>query len=220
MSAPKDLPAVAPKTRMTVTKVGHKIDELHETVDTLHQEIEEIKIVLKNLVKLQLDVEENKTEDNKDFLDPAGANKEKIKTDAVDMDRRSPTYFLDTLDCQLITDDADFMGSDGEVIGDPFWKSEISGTSVSNYRVSEIDMISYPNPFTDQATIQFTLDKSTNVSIDIYDITGKTVRSINAGSFAAGENSVVIQREDLNSGIYLLKLNAGTNSGIMRISLK
>ena len=71
MSAPKDIPAVSPKTRMTVTKVGHKIDELHETVDTLHQEIEEIKIVLKNLVKLQLDVEENKTEDKKDFLDPA-----------------------------------------------------------------------------------------------------------------------------------------------------
>jgi|TARA_Y100000310_G_C20351034_1_gene654356 regulator of replication initiation timing len=71
MSAPKDLPAVAPKTRMTVTKVGHKIDELHETVDTLHQEIEEIKIVLKNLVKLQLEVDDIKSEDEDDFLDPA-----------------------------------------------------------------------------------------------------------------------------------------------------
>ena len=71
MSAPKDLPAVAPKTRMTVTRVGHKIDELHETVDTLHQEIEEIKIVLKNLVKLQLEVEETKSDDADDFLDPA-----------------------------------------------------------------------------------------------------------------------------------------------------
>ena len=71
MSAPKDLPAVARKTRMTVTKVGHKIDELHETVDTLHQEIEEIKIVLKNLVKLQLEVEDIKSEDEDDFLDPA-----------------------------------------------------------------------------------------------------------------------------------------------------
>ena len=71
MSTPKDLPAVAPKTRMTVTRVGHKIDELHETVDTLHQEIEEIKIVLKNLVKLQLDVEDNKPDENKDFVDPA-----------------------------------------------------------------------------------------------------------------------------------------------------
>ncbi len=71
MSTPKDLTAVAPKTRMTVTKVGHKIDELHETVDTLHQEIEEIKIVLKNLVKLQLDVEDNKLDESTDFMDPA-----------------------------------------------------------------------------------------------------------------------------------------------------
>ncbi len=71
MSTPKDLPAVAPKTRMTVTRVGHKIDELHETVDTLHQEIEEIKIVLKNLVKLQLDVEDNKLDESTDFMDPA-----------------------------------------------------------------------------------------------------------------------------------------------------
>ncbi len=71
MSSPEDLPAVAPKTRMTVTRVGHKIDELHETVDTLHQEIEEIKIVLKNLVKLQLDVEDTKPDENKDIVDHA-----------------------------------------------------------------------------------------------------------------------------------------------------
>lgn len=71
MSSPEDLPAVAPKTRMTVTRVGHKIDELHETVDTLHQEIEEIKIVLKNLVKLQLDVEDIKPDENKDVVDHA-----------------------------------------------------------------------------------------------------------------------------------------------------
>jgi hypothetical protein len=51
------------------------------------------------------------------YWDPAGANKQKIKTDAADMDRRSIEYFQDTLDCQLITDDADFMGSDGQVIG-------------------------------------------------------------------------------------------------------
>lgn len=154
------------------------------------------------------------------YWDPAGANKQKITTALVDMDRRTPDYFRDTLDCQLITDDMDFMGSDGVVIGDPNWDSEITGTSVSNYRVSDVDMIGYPNPFSDQATIQFKLERSSNVSVDIFDITGKTVRSINAGSFAAGENSIVIQREDLNSGIYLLKLNAGTNSSIMRISVK
>jgi hypothetical protein len=57
------------------------------------------------------------------------------------------------------------------------------------------------------------------VSYDIYDITGKSVRSMKAGNFAAGENSVVIQKENLRTGMYILKLNAGNQSGIMRISV-
>ena len=56
------LPAAVPKTRMTVTRLGHKIDDLHETMDTLHQEIEEIKVVLKSLIKLNLELEPSKDE--------------------------------------------------------------------------------------------------------------------------------------------------------------
>ncbi len=59
---PNSLPAVVPKTRMTVTRLGHKIDDLHETMDTLHQEIEEIKVVLKSLIKLNLELEPSKDE--------------------------------------------------------------------------------------------------------------------------------------------------------------
>jgi regulator of replication initiation timing len=59
---PNSLPAVVPKTRMTVTRLGHKIDDLHETMDTLHQEIEELKVVLKSLVKLNLELEPGKEE--------------------------------------------------------------------------------------------------------------------------------------------------------------
>jgi hypothetical protein len=151
---------------------------------------------------------------------PDGAGKQKITTAAVDMDSRGTEYWLDTLDCQLITDDQDFMGSDGVVIGDPYWESEISGTGVTNNYASGIEMLAFPNPVSDQINVRFTLDKSSSVSFDIYDITGKSVRSINAGHFAAGENSVVIQRENLRTGMYLLKMNSETNSGITRISIK
>ncbi len=155
------------------------------------------------------------------YWDPAGANKQKITTALVDMDRRSPDYFRDTLDCKLTTDDADFMGSDGVVIGDPSWESEITGgTGVAKNYASGIEMLAFPNPVSDQINVRFTLDNSSSVSFDIYDITGKSVRSINAGHFAAGENSVVISRENLNSGIYLLRMNSETNKGITRISIK
>ena len=59
---PNSLAAAVPKTRMTVTRLGHKIDDLHETMDSLHQEIEEIKVVLKSLVKLNLELEPGKEE--------------------------------------------------------------------------------------------------------------------------------------------------------------
>ncbi len=155
------------------------------------------------------------------YWDPAGANKQKITTALVDMDRRSAGYFLDTLDCQLITDDADFMGSDGVVIGDPYWKSEISGTGIAPRHATAVnEMVTFPNPFSESAIIQFTLDKSSSVRFEIYDITGKSVRSINAGQFAAGENSFVITREDLRTGMYILRMNAGNNTAFMKVSVK
>jgi hypothetical protein len=155
------------------------------------------------------------------YWDPAGANKQKVTTADVDMDRRTRLYFLDTLDCQLITDDQDFMGSDGLVIGDPYWESEITGTGIApKYAAAGIEMATYPNPFSESAIIQFTLDRASDVSFDLYDITGKSVRSINAGSFAAGENSFVIPRGDLRTGMYILRMNAGNNTGFMKISVK
>jgi len=152
------------------------------------------------------------------YWDPEGANKQKITTAEVDMDARSTEYWLDTLDCQLLVNDPDFMGSDGITIGDPNWESSYN-TGIARLNASGIEMIAYPNPFADQAMVRFTLDRSSSVSYELYDITGKSVRSVKVGSFAAGENSVMIQRENLRSGIYILKMNAGEQSGIMRISI-
>jgi len=43
-----------PSKRMTVTRLGHKVDELHETVDELGNDLAEIKMVLKSLLEIQL----------------------------------------------------------------------------------------------------------------------------------------------------------------------
>ena len=50
-------------------------------------------------------------------------------------------------------------------------------------------------------------------------MTGKSVRRINGASYGAGENTIVIQRVTLTTGIYLLKMNAGNQSGLMKISV-
>ena len=50
------------KSRMTVTKLGHKIDDIADVLDIMHNEIKQIKEVCKGLVEIQkelLDLKKN-----------------------------------------------------------------------------------------------------------------------------------------------------------------
>ncbi len=47
---------VVPQKRMTVTRLGHKVDELHESVDEVSNDLAEIKMVLKSLLEITLNM--------------------------------------------------------------------------------------------------------------------------------------------------------------------
>lgn len=42
--------------RMTVTKLGHKLDDLTEVMDVLHNDVLEIKSAIKSLVEIQKEI--------------------------------------------------------------------------------------------------------------------------------------------------------------------
>jgi hypothetical protein len=101
------------------------------------------------------------------------------------------------------------------------WAAGGAPTAIEeNYRTVGIEMTTFPNPFSGQANVRFNLDAPSKVTIDIFDITGKSVRRIDAGQRAAGVNTIEIQQDGMNSGIYILRMNAGNNSGITKISVK
>jgi hypothetical protein len=87
---------------------------------------------------------------------------------------------------------------------------EIAGKSTSNY-LSE----PYPNPFGPQTDIRFGLKEAASVSLKIYNIDGRLVRTLYDFSFMqAGEhretwNGLNDQGARVPSGVYFLKLNAG-----------
>ncbi|HBC47010.1 MAG TPA: hypothetical protein DCZ43_08190, partial [candidate division Zixibacteria bacterium] len=70
----------------------------------------------------------------------------------------------------------------------------------------------YPNPFNAQTTIRYTLPTASDVSIDIFDITGRKIETIISGRQDAGEYEAVWNAADLASGIYFYKLKAGEYS--------
>jgi hypothetical protein len=67
----------------------------------------------------------------------------------------------------------------------------------------------YPNPFSGETHISYSLSQSARVSIRITDITGKTLRILEQGSRPAGEHNVTIDNSGLDAGIYFYTLQAG-----------
>ncbi|OQY72839.1 MAG: hypothetical protein B6D45_08730 [Ignavibacteriales bacterium UTCHB3] len=67
----------------------------------------------------------------------------------------------------------------------------------------------YPNPFNPSTIISFSLPNDAEVSLTIYDVMGREISTIMSGFKNAGKYSVEFNAENLNSGVYFYKLNAG-----------
>ena len=64
----------------------------------------------------------------------------------------------------------------------------------------------YPNPFNPSTTIRYELDKTSYVSISVYDVTGKLVRDQFRNVERAGSHRTVFRGDGLASGIYLCRI--------------
>jgi hypothetical protein len=70
----------------------------------------------------------------------------------------------------------------------------------------------YPNPFNPSTVINYELPFSANVSVKVYDITGKEVASLFNGYQNEGNHSVRFDAGDLSSGVYFYRLNVVNGS--------
>ena len=68
----------------------------------------------------------------------------------------------------------------------------------------------YPNPFNPVTTIQFGLPIDTKMSIDVYDIQGRFVETLINRNMLAGYHSISWNASSHSSGIYFIKMQAGS----------
>ena len=71
------------------------------------------------------------------------------------------------------------------------------------------DLLVYPNPVNDFGTISFELTQSSDVTVQVYNLTGKLVQSIQKSNMNEGVNSISIEASNLPSGTYFVRLSAG-----------
>jgi hypothetical protein len=82
-----------------------------------------------------------------------------------------------------------------------------------------IDLKIMPNPTSGIVNLSFALDASGNVQIDIYDITGKRVESIESGYLDTGRNTLRLDFTDKPDAPYIISLIT-KNSVLTRKILK
>jgi Secretion system C-terminal sorting domain len=89
-----------------------------------------------------------------------------------------------------------------------------SGIPVS-YKLSQ----NYPNPFNPTTTIQFSLPRSQNVTLKVFNLLGQEVATLVNGNMAAGNHSISFDASNLASGLYIYKINAGSFSSAKKMML-
>ncbi|CAN5236579.1 hypothetical protein BH09BAC5_BH09BAC5_03320 [soil metagenome] len=84
-----------------------------------------------------------------------------------------------------------------------------TATGISDPSVTSLNLQAIPNPFSSDVSISLTLAQSENVVMNIYDITGKQVASLENGMMNAGNNTINWKPTGLSAGVYFLQVKAG-----------
>jgi len=89
----------------------------------------------------------------------------------------------------------------------PVFFTENTSNTANNYNDTNYHVASYPNPCSNNLNIGYNTKRNTNVTIEIFDLTGQKVTSVNNSKQLDGYYEIPFDVSNLASGIYLYTVN-------------
>ncbi len=77
----------------------------------------------------------------------------------------------------------------------------------------------YPNPFNPSTTITFSIPSGSFVTLKVFDITGREIKTLVNDYKQAGSHNVTFDAGNLPSGVYYYELTAGENTSVKTMVL-
>jgi hypothetical protein len=92
---------------------------------------------------------------------------------------------------------------------------EVDLNGVKKFELSQ----NYPNPFNPTTTIRFNLPEAGNVKLTLFNILGQEIKAILNEYKESGVHTVNFDASELNSGMYIYKIEAGSFTQIRKMTL-
>jgi hypothetical protein len=86
---------------------------------------------------------------------------------------------------------------------------------IVDYRIHSV----YPNPFNSMVEITFDLPEACNAILQVYNINGQKIQTLLNTPYTAGRHTHTFQENNLNSGVYILKLDANGHTHSQKLIL-
>lgn len=118
--------------------------------------------------------------------------------------------------CNKLLEDSCVQGGSGGGIN--FAKTGAAVTDLANKGVQPEQFAAYPNPFNEELNIRYSLKKDTRVSIDIYDISGRHIATIeDQHQQPAGDKVLNYNTAHLAKGMYLVRLTTNEGTSVIQV---
>jgi len=102
----------------------------------------------------------------------------------------------------------DFSGNQGAFSGEVAAAVSVANEDLglpTDYALHQ----NYPNPFNPTTTISFDVPVASDISIAVYDLLGRQVRTLVNASQSAGRHQVTFDASGLTSGLYIVRMRTG-----------
>ena len=127
-----------------------------------------------------------------------------------------PAALSSTPDYRL---DSSSIAATGASFTDNKFGNMVAGITGGENKISGINL--YPNPITNEATVDVNLNEASKIAITVYDITGKVIANIFSGEMNSGSNTIKIDTSNLPSGIYYASIiSENSNKNLKMVVIK
>jgi PKD repeat protein len=85
-------------------------------------------------------------------------------------------------------------------------------TGIANLPVAIGEMSIVPNPTYGQANILLQVNTEATISADLYDMSGRLISNIFAGTVSTGKKTITFGTDNISSGVYVVRITDGNAS--------